>query len=62
MEIILDRHFCVVSNIGEDCIIKWSGEKIILQKYDSVFVPYASKKITIEKGAHILLSQTGKEI
>ena len=62
MEITLDRHFCVVSNIGEDCIIKWSGEKILLQKYDSVFVPYASKEITIEKGAHILLSQTGKEI
>ena len=62
MEIILDRHFCVVSNIGEDCIIKWSGEKILLQKYENVFVPYASKKITIEKGAHILLSQPGKEI
>ena len=51
-----------MSNIGEDCIIKWNGEKILLQKYENVFVPYASKKITIEKGAHILISQPGKEI
>lgn len=62
MEIILDKHFCVVSNIGEECIIEWNGEKIILPKYDSVFVPYSSKKIVIEKGAHVLLSQPGKEI
>lgn len=62
MNILLDKHFCIVSNIGEDCIIKWNEEKIILPKYDSVFVPYASKEITIEKGAHILLSQPGKEI
>ena len=61
-EIILDKHFCVVSNIGEDCIIEWCGEKIVLPKYDSVFVPYASKKICIEKGAHVLISQPGKEI
>lgn len=62
MDILLDKHFCIVSNIGEDCIIEWNGEKILLQKYENVFVPYASKKITIEKGAHILLSQPGKEI
>ncbi|MED9947812.1 MAG: class I mannose-6-phosphate isomerase [Peptacetobacter hiranonis] len=61
-DILLDKHFCIVSNIGEDCIIKWIGEKILLQKYENVFVPYASKKITIEKGAHILISQPGKEI
>ena len=61
-EIILDKQFCVVSNIGEDCIIEWCGEKIVLPKYDSVFVPYASKKICIEKGAHVLISQPGKEI
>lgn len=59
MDILLDKHFCIVSNIGEDCIIEWNGEKILLQKYENVFVPYASKKITIEKGAHILLSQPG---
>lgn len=62
MDILLDKHFCIVSNIGEDCIIEWNGEKILLQKYENVFVPYASKKITIEKGAHILLNQPGKEI
>ena len=62
MDILLDKHFCIVSNIGEDCIIKWNEEKIILKKFDSVFVPYASKEITIEKGAHILISQPGKEI
>ena len=62
INILLDKHFCIVSNIGEDCIIKWNEEKIILKKFDSVFVPYASKEITIEKGAHILISQPGKEI
>lgn len=63
IELTLDKHFCVVSNISEDStVIKWNDKDIELKSYDSMFVPYASKSINIKKGAHILLSQPGKEL
>lgn len=60
-EVSCKEHYMIVSNIDQDCTIVWNDEKICLPKYDSMFVPFASKKITLKKGAHVLVSNPRKE-
>ncbi len=55
-----DSYF-ILSNIDKDCLIKWQDEEILLPTYDSVFVPYSSKQITILKGGHLLCSMPKKQ-
>ena len=58
----LTKHYLILSNIEErEVILHWKQETMILPAYGSCFVPYNAKEITIEKGAHILLSQPVKE-
>lgn len=55
-------HYCILSNISVyDTTILWENERIILSAFDSAFIPASAKKITIEKGAHVLLSQPKKD-
>ena len=51
----------ILSNIDSDCTIVWNNEEIVLPQYDSLFVPFASKKITIKQGAHLLVSNPRKD-
>lgn len=39
-----DEHYMILSNIDSDCTIVWNSEEIVLPQYDSLFVPFASKK------------------
>ena len=47
MDLTCDEHYMILSNIDSDCTIVWNSEEIVLPQYDSLFVPFASKKITI---------------
>ena len=40
---------------------RMNNEEIVLPQYDSLFVPFASKKITIKQGAHLLVSNPRKD-
>ncbi len=53
--------YFILSNIDKDCLIQWQDEKILLPAYDSLFVPYSSKKVTILKGGHVLCSMPKKQ-
>ena len=55
-----DSYF-ILSNIDKDCLIHWQDEEILLPCYDSLFVPYSSKQLTILKGGHILCSMPKKQ-
>ena len=46
--------------MDEDTDIIWNGTTITLPRYDSMFVPANAKEITLQKGAHVLLSQPVK--
>ena len=61
MDLTCDEHYMILSNIDADCTIVWNSEEIVLPQYDSLFVPFASKKITIKKGAHLLVSNPRKD-
>lgn len=53
--------YFILSNIDKDCLIQWQDEKILLPAYDSLFVPYSSKQVTILKGGHVLCSMPKKQ-
>ena len=55
-----DTHFVILTNVDEDTDIIWNGTTITLPRYDSMFVPANAKEITLQKGAHVLLSQPVK--
>ena len=55
-----DSYF-ILSNMGKDTTIRWEDETIVLPQYDSVFVPYSAKKVTIASGSHLLYSRPKKE-
>ncbi len=55
-----DSYF-ILSNIDQDCYIQWQDEQILLPSYDSLFVPYCSKQVTILKGGHLLCSMPKKQ-
>lgn len=59
--LVCEKHYMILSNMGNDCHIIWNEETITLPKYDSLFVPFASKAITIQKGAHVLVSNPRKQ-
>ena len=61
MDLTCDEHYMILSNIGADCTIVWNSEEIVLPQYDSLFVPFASKNITIKQGAHLLVSNPRKD-
>lgn len=46
--------------MDEDTDIIWNGTTITLPRYDSMFVPANAKEITLQEGAHVLLSQPVK--
>lgn len=56
-----NNHYMILSNIDKDCTILWNNEEIHLPAYDSLFVPYASKEITLKKDAHVLVSNPRKD-
>ena len=60
MEIKVKDSYFILSNMGEDTTIIWENESITLPKYDSVFIPYSAKKITLSKDAHVLYSRPKK--
>lgn len=52
---VKDSYF-ILSNMSDATTITWENETVTLPKYDSVFVPYSAKQITLAKGAHVLYS------
>ena len=61
IDLTCEEHYMILSNIDADCTIVWNNEEIVLPQYDSLFVPFASKKITIKQGAHLLVSNPRKD-
>ncbi len=61
IDLTCEEHYMILSNIDSDCTIVWNNEEIVLPQYDSLFVPFASKKITIKQGAHLLVSNPRKD-
>lgn len=60
--VTLDECYGIISNVdSRACTILWQNEKITLAGYQSMFVPYSAKQVTILKDAHVLFSQPKKE-
>lgn len=53
--------YFILSNITNDCMIQWKDEEILLPAYDSLFVPYCSKQVTLKKGGHVLCSMPKRQ-
>lgn len=53
-----DTYF-ILSNMGDDTIIRWNGEEIPFGKWESALIPWNAGKITLEN-AHVLESRPKK--
>lgn len=60
IELACKEHYCIISNVDKETTIIWNDEEIKLPYLDSIFIPYAAKKVILTKGSHVLLSNPKK--